>query len=906
MHRALSRRWASSRAALKSGEERIRRFLVAHRRVTWAARALVFAAIAGVSGVLFGLAGLLCAAAIITFSLAGWPGRWLAMPAAILLPSLGLFPYIRDEAAADDLALVLFFGFFAAAAVDLIGRRPTIDESERAPMVKDRSMNQPRTVIRVSYARSEFLIPAAIAAVAAQSWFKPGTLIAFGDIFPLIDPSNLLAKSLPTWSTLADGLGSRSIGIVIAPISAIASALHSIGLSEPVIERVLLTGLFIGEALAISFLIATIWPQARLSARVAGSLFYLFNLLAFFNLPGAAQMLAFALFPLLAALMIRGLDSGQRKYAIMWAIASIGLSYVAANPPLAVVAALGSILVAGAVHWSRRGDLRSVVRFSARAFPLSLLLNIWWLVPIALSVGGSTGVASIPTSPEEWGWTQARNSFTNLFSLNASWGWPQPLYFPYANTYQNPILGVITYAPAAIGFGALAFRTRKTKLVPLLILASLFLIFLSKGVHAPFEDVNAWITQHVPGFWIVREPASKLLPMVVVLLSLLIVSSVDKAADLVMLGRYSQRFKWMDPASGVVLVGLMLPLAAWPVITGDIVADERPALPPVHVSIPEHWEAAAAVLNSPAEGSDGAVLILPLSDYYQMPYEWGFYGADAIASHLIRRPVVQGISLGYIPAIPAANDLTLRLEAAIRNGDVGEGERLMKALGIRYVLVRGDVDRSLAEQLNRVILDPEVYEQRLTESSLVRPIETFGPLTLYESTSSHAGLVTTWTEVRDSSGTTTAVPRLGADEVATVETGSALPSSLGEEYSSPQLRLTEVSESRYIAEIDGGDAPFLLTLNQNFDAGWTASVIGRDEPLLHGRVNGFANGWVVRQTGSFEVLIEYGPEKWALLARAVSIAGLIGLGAITLRPLLLRKLAERTRKREASSVSSNE
>ena len=901
MHQAITRRWVSGRDALRDTEARLRHFLAATGPVSLIARALLAAAFITALGLLFGWAGVLCAMAIVGLSVFAWPGRWLAMPAATLIPALGLLPYVWDEAATDSLAMVIVFTLFAAAAVELVARRKEVDDfAVDVPHPRATSDN---IVVKTVVTRAEYLIPAAIAAVAAQSWFTSGTLIAFGDIFPFIDPGNLLAKSLPTWSTLADGLGSRSIGIVIAPMSAVVSILQSLGLSDAMTERIVLTGLFVGEALAISYLIATVWPNARLMARLAGSMFYLFNLLAFFNLPGAAQMLAFSLLPLLAALMIRGLRSGRNRYAVIWALVSIALSYVAANPPLAVATALGSIVIAVAVQWARGGDLRSVARFSARAFPLSLLLNLWWVVPVAMTIGGSTGIASIPTSPEEWGWTQARNSFANLLSLNASWGWPQLLYFPYATAYQNPILGVITYAPAAIGFGALAFRTQRSRLVPLLASMSLVLIFLSKGLHAPFENVNAWITDHVPGFWIIREPASKLLPIVVVLLSLLIVWSVNKAADMARLGRYSQRFKWMDPAGGVVAVGLLLPLAAWPVITGDIVADERPTLPPVHISIPEHWEAAAGLLNSPEEAQEGAVLVLPLSDYYQMPYEWGFYGTDAIASHLIRRPVVQGTSLGYIPALPAAHQMISGLEAAIRHGDAGEGERLMKALGIRYVLVRGDIDRHLAEQLNRYVINDEAYDGRLSESSLVSQLATFGPLTLYESTWSDAGPMTTWSAVRDARAAPYSGSRPGSDEVATVDSPLDVDLPVGRAPLAPEMRLTDASESRYVAEIDGVDGPFLMTLNQNFDEGWRAFISGRDEPLPHVVANGFANGWLVSGEGSMEVVVEYGPEKWALYARAASILGVVVLGAMALRPLVKRLTA---RSQQAPSAASDE
>jgi hypothetical protein len=213
----------------------------------------------------------------------------------------------------------------------------------------------------------------------------------------------------------------------------------------------------------------------------------------------------------------------------------------------------------------------------------------------------------------------------------------------------------------------------------------------------------------------------------------------------------------------------------------------------------------------------------------------------------------------------------------------------MKALGIRYVLVRGDIDRSLAGELGRSVSDEKVYEEGLSQSSLVAPVAQFGPLTVYESTSTDVGLMATWSGVRDPGAATFLGSRPGSDEVATVgsQPGMNLPD--GALQSSPELRLTEISETSYVAEIDDVEGPFLLTLNQNFDEGWTATLAGRDDSLPHIVANDFANGWVVQGEGPMRVIVEYRPERWSLLARAVSIAGLIVLGMVLLRTLVWKK-----------------
>ena len=63
-------------------------------------------------------------------------------------------------------------------------------------------------------------------------------------------------------------------------------------------------------------------------------------------------------------------------------------------------------------------------------------------------------------------------------------------------------------------------------------------------------------------------------------------------------------------------------------MTGAIAPDHRPVLPSTHVSVPAYWTAMASYLNGSAP--PGNLLVLPEDDFYQMPYTWGYYGADAL------------------------------------------------------------------------------------------------------------------------------------------------------------------------------------------------------------------------------------------------------------------------------------
>jgi arabinofuranan 3-O-arabinosyltransferase len=72
--------------------------------------------------------------------------------------------------------------------------------------------------------------------------------------------------------------------------------------------------------------------------------------------------------------------------------------------------------------------------------------------------------------------------------------------------------------------------------------------------------------------------------------------------------------------------------------------------------------------------------------------------------------------------------------------------------------------------------------------------------------------------------------------------------------------------------------PFLLATSDGFASGWKASVDGVDDSgLRHVKVNGYANGWLVPFRGSYEMTLEYGPERYARAARHLSILAILGL-----------------------------
>jgi hypothetical protein len=707
----------------------------------------VLAALAALS-IEFALALTVSFVLVFTWYSLNFSVSYLAVPCLIGLVIAGILSGMSMEDVADAVAVTCFFGLVSAVVVLLARRSWSVAPG---PQQRVATRNSWRRVI----SRADYIVTCLVALLAAQSWFDGGKLLAFGDFYSLSYTNSdvVLDKATQLWNTLSSGTGGRNFTIVQLPAVLLSQWLQDIGLSGEVAQRVILTLLFAAEAFAIVFLLRTIWPKSSMGARTAGALFYVFNPLAFYLVPGPVHMFGLALMPLLAALFLRSLRQGGRKGALAWAICTMGLAYVAANPPLALVVLVSSVGIAAMVHLSEGGGVRPIIRFFALAGPISLLLNLWWIVPALLTLS-TTPVSDIPTSPDDWGWTQVRNSIANVFTLNTGWGWNERIYYPYAPVYEHVIVATALYLPAVVAFAALAFKKSREELsVVLFATVALVLFFVSKGIHAPFNEVNRALFDHVPGFALLREPALKLLPAASVMLAGMIVASVDAAIELLRRRSSLWKQKRLPPAAKFGLVvsamlvlgaGLALPTAAMPLASGDVVADERPVLPGTHVVLPQYWQEMAAYLNSLPEERQ-PVLLLPLSDYYQMPYKWGYYGTDAWATEIIDRPVVFGGELTYISS-SAARRSALALERAVLEGAPEQAIWRAQTMGVKYIILRQDLDREVLARLNRKIPKAAALKSPLEKNEQLQELRSFGPLSLFQVQSS-PDLISAWDEV---------------------------------------------------------------------------------------------------------------------------------------------------------------
>jgi arabinofuranan 3-O-arabinosyltransferase len=415
-------------------------------------------------------------------------------------------------------------------------------------------------------------------------------------------------------------------------------------------------------------------------------------------------------------------------------------AFLGFNPPMLVVAYAWTIAgtpLLVALTMGRRPAVRLLWWF-VKAAPWAILLNLWWLVPLAQGfTGGGGAVANADfTDPTNWSWSQINNTIPNILTLVANWAWFRPQYLPFAASLDAPSWIWVRYLIPVLVLLSPVVALRRNRRVSLALLAmSAVFVFLAKGLMPPLSNVNLWLYLHAPGFWLFREPMSKLGQLLVIFFATLLAILVEGLVARARVRR--EAISKVALGAGLVAMALVL-LYPFPLYTGAVIPDERPSQPSAHVRVPDYWYSMAATID--ADPRPGKVLVLPLDDYYQMPTTWGFFGVDSIANLLIRHGVIQPKPDGYFSDVPGMSQDTRAVESALVSGDLDAVPRLLRAIGVSQVIVRHDLVRGLP---NRSFADDATLTAALGRvPGMTRTLS--GPLDLWRFGDGSAPAVTTY------------------------------------------------------------------------------------------------------------------------------------------------------------------
>ncbi|MFB9449440.1 hypothetical protein Dvina_37790 [Dactylosporangium vinaceum] len=682
----------------------------------------------------------------------------------------------------------------------------------------------PRRRLVRRFAFVAYEIPVVITVLATLTWFSRGRFVANGDIAPFVRDS-LTAEVGGSWSHQATGAGSTSTASLQLVEVLLLRGSARLGLGAPAAQWVLYALCF-GLCTFGAAYLAGGWVRRPAAVGAAG-LLAAFNVYLLVWLPNPLPPLTIGLTGLLAGMAVRA-AAGRPVRPVAFAAATLPASYVALNPPWLLMAILTVLFVPAAAGLvGGRAALHRAGRLLVRAAPWVLLLNLWWILPFAHQLLSPAGLAfSAVTDVRDWAWTHARNSTANVVTLNANWAWNLADLFPYARSLGGGLRVKLHWLlPLLALAGVLLAPGRRRRAAWLVAGVGLVLLFLSTGVRsARVGGVNLWLYDHVPGMWLIRDPASKLGVPTVLIYTSLAALAIDRAVALAprlatapwlrghpVFGRVPPRLLGVAPrviVAGAVLGALAYPSPMW---TGSALPERaHGGMPGSRVLIPDGWYELAAEVNA-APGT-GKVLTLPVNlSHYMVTTDWGYRGVDAIPAQLLDRPTLHLLPGGYFDDLPVVKELLVAAQEALLTHDEPTWRGALRALGVDTVVVRHDLVSTSYE--GRLSADPDRLDAALVAlgADAGGTMRRFGVATLYHVSS--AGTVSapgrlSGLRAPDAGTLARAVAALPADEAVTADPGQPVDAFTGVSADPADLVFTLAAAGRYRLERPDAEAAY--------------------------------------------------------------------------------------------------
>ena len=599
-----------------------------------------------------------------------------------------------------------------------------------------------------------------IAGLFPLLWFRQGSILAYGDDFPLyLNAHKVFTDGPYLWST--DYLGYATPAPAYLIYQYLGAFLSTMGLSLSSIQIAMKVFLFLVAGLSMFYFTKKVYPQNRFAAFIA-AFFYLFNFFVLLNISNIGFIWTYAFLPLLLALFFTAIEAAYQKdkkvankHIIYFALVSVvAFSFASINPANVALIIIGLAVLAFYFVFKNRKQMRTFWLSLGKIVGATFPLNLWWTIPVLGSfIFSSSQTLTSQISVQAWDWTQSRASLLNLFWLNGYWDWKTE-YYPFADSYSNPILAILVFAPFIIAGLALLFRSNKSRFNAYVMTAILFFLFLAKGLHPPFEQLNLFLYNTVPFMSAFREPVSKFTLLLMPFLALLVgygsehIVNLKICSSLQLLNRkfsrllISQKRRINFHHNNILVLGLIILIflvSVYPLVDNTTKINIEHVSFSSRIQIPSYWYQATDWINN--QQGDGRVLITPLDDFYQMPYTWGYYGTDQLIDRLIEKPIVSTDVLNSYVVNPQTASTVEELNYAMRYDRFTEFKTLLDLLNVKYILQRNDVISNLTNR-NTLPDGTLTSESAIMSSSLMNAFfakqpyihlaKTFGALDIYE------------------------------------------------------------------------------------------------------------------------------------------------------------------------------
>ena len=269
-------------------------------------------------------------------------------------------------------------------------------------------------------------------------------------------------------------------------------------------------------------------------------------------------------------------------------------------------------------------------------------------------------------------------------------------------------------------------------------------------------------------------------------------------------------------------------LSSWPLLSGDLYGQLKP-----HQIPRDYYDFREFLQNQ--EG-DFRVMNFPLTTW-SVPYSWSapFDMQEILLDFSPKDVIVNGS--GYLQDLKEreVSEDDPPYAAVYKHLESPKALEILRQMGVRYLVVHHDY----------VIVHGEYYPvdvleltAKLREAEGIKFVKSFGDLDIYE------------------------VGDFRSRVYALVEGQTRYPGLT--------LDYQKISSVEYRIAVKDIEESYTLVFSENFHPGWESSL-GK-----HIKFGKFANGWEINQTGDYEVVLKYGPQKLLETGLLVSVLSLTG------------------------------
>lgn len=560
--------------------------------------------------------------------------------------------------------------------------------------------------------------------IVPAHWFADGRLIGGGDHIFYYNPAYVFRENLFVWIDRIN-FGEPNYAVAfLFPFLSFFKFFQLFGFNPYFSEIFWAIFLFLTPGL---FMFLLVWDLLRKPSgwRLAGAfiaaLFYMFNPYIMTDMLQISQRPVQLVLPLLVFLWYRGLRSEKKwfQYATLFALSTLLTASTGTAPAFMMIIPLAIFLFTICWLILHKEALRRTLLFVFCAATLSILVNLWWLVPALLAYRESG--ASLQKTISAGDFTFATPLWESL-RLMGFWAfrinWRDLPHVPYAAKYYEAPFLILSYLITALGLSGLFIKKAPRRM--LVFFSFLFLtgVFLSKGANEPLGGYYEFLFKNFPPFSMFREPFSKITSLS--LFSLAVILGLSW-------GTLTSILKKFWGLLLTILLSLAILTYSFPIVTGQVIQNpswHKVTRDSLHIEIPPAWFEAGKWFEQ--NDPERRIILFPKSSY-GVCYKWvmGTCAGQAVARLFLPNQTIRFVAVSEFER----DRVITSLYDDVMSGMLLNISDLLGFLGIKYVLQQNDLDW---QQAYRETLSPKEMAALLNSlGSGLQKDTSFGALDVY-------------------------------------------------------------------------------------------------------------------------------------------------------------------------------